>query len=63
MPTVNLDLCDKAVYCEDILLYKLDYGILLFAMTLIDQNYKATGNIIQDQNRQLVPAAEATHTK
>ena len=46
MLTVNLYLCDKAAYCEDILLYKLDYGILLFATTLIDENYKATNNII-----------------
>lgn len=36
MPTVNADLCDKAAYCDDILLYKLDCGILLFATTLID---------------------------
>ena len=46
MPTVNLDLYDKVTYCEVILLYKLDYGILLFATTLIDENYKATNNII-----------------
>ena len=59
MPTVNLSLCDKAADREDILLYKLDYGVLLSATTLIDWNYKAANDVIRDQNRQLVPAAEA----
>ena len=62
MLTVNFNFCDKAAYCDDIRLYKLDCEILLFATILIDENYKAT-NIIQDQNLQLVSAAEATHTK
>lgn len=46
MPIVNFDFCDKAAYCDDIRLYKLDCGILLFATTLRDENYKATNNII-----------------
>lgn len=63
MFTINLDLCDNPVYCDNIVLYKPDCRVLILTMTVVGQNNKAIENIIQDQNLQLVSAAEDTQTK